>query len=227
MKATMSEPLRKTQDPEEDPNILTGRPGADERELLDGYKPHAVGDGGVGGPKRADVSADHLQKQRELRDAVLGEIYRLRLSDMDELLTVLRGLPTEFLSVYLMLMDATYGETNMGSGPGYRDSEIPGAGRQQNPWPVTSSAPQGLRGAQSKFNGKSRDFIRSQKNSDLKDRTDRRLRKLTREIKFELSSHSGQKEPKAIRQCAGTCRKFGEAEWLYCPRCGGPMQEVD
>lgn len=210
-----------------DPNLRTGRLSAEEKELFEGYKSHPVSDGGVGGPKKADVSAEHLQKQRELRADIEKEIYRLRLSDLDELLIVLRGLPAEFLSVYLMLMDATYGETNLGSGLGYRDNEIPGTGVQKNPWPLSSVAPQSGQAAHKKFIGQSRDFIRSQKNSGLKDRTDRRLRKLTREIKFELSSHSGQKEPKAIRQCAGTCRKFGEAEWLYCPRCGGPMQEVD
>lgn len=210
----------------EDLDLRQGRPQEDE-VWLEGYKSHPVSDGGVGGPKREDVSAEHLQKQRDLKGAVLGEVYRMRLADMDELLIVLRGLPKDFLFVYLMLMDATYGEGSLGSGPGYRDDEIPGTGRQVNPWPLTSVAPQSGQAAHKKFVGKSKDFVRSQKNSDLKDRTDRRLRKLTRELKYELSGHTGQKEPKAIRKCSGKCKKIGESEWLYCPRCGGPMVEVD
>jgi len=75
----------------------------------------------------------------------------------------------------------------------------------------------------SRKSGGSKDFIRSEAAFNEKSRIDRKLRKLTREIKAWLrDSHEARDD---VRRCT-VCRKFGEPEWLYCPRDGKPMESV-
>lgn len=56
----------------------------------------------------------------------------------------------------------------------------------------------------------------------FKRKVDRKLRALAREMKVWLdgSAHSGQ------RRCS-SCKRYGDAEWLYCPWDRAPMEEVD
>lgn len=53
---------------------------------------------------------------------------------------------------------------------------------------------------------------------------DRRLRTLAKDMAVFL----GAKEHMAmtVRRCS-SCKRFGEAEWLYCPWDARPMEEVD
>jgi hypothetical protein len=53
---------------------------------------------------------------------------------------------------------------------------------------------------------------------------DRKLRALARELDARLTGR-GHDVP-VQRRCAGRCKKFGDADWLYCPWCGGPTEDV-
>lgn len=55
----------------------------------------------------------------------------------------------------------------------------------------------------------------------FKRRIDRKLRSLDRDIQRFLRDDVRA----GVRRCS-TCRKFGEDDWLYCARCGHPMEEV-
>jgi hypothetical protein len=52
-------------------------------------------------------------------------------------------------------------------------------------------------------------------------RIDAKLRKLGREIR----SWRGDAERSAGRRCS-YCKRFGDDEWVYCPWCRSPMEEV-
>ena len=75
----------------------------------------------------------------------------------------------------------------------------------------------------SRKSGGSKDFIRSEAAFNFKSKVDRKLRKLAREIKVWLQDSPGERDD--VRRCT-VCRKFGEPEWLYCPRDGKPMESV-
>lgn len=75
----------------------------------------------------------------------------------------------------------------------------------------------------SRKSGGSKDFIRSIAAFNYKTKVDRKLRKLTREIKTWLQGSGEYRDD--VRRCT-VCRKFGEPEWLYCPQDGKPMESV-
>ena len=51
---------------------------------------------------------------------------------------------------------------------------------------------------------------------------DRKLRALAR----DLTRRMGGDGAAGQRRCAGKCKKFGDPEWLFCPWCGGPTEDV-
>jgi hypothetical protein len=75
----------------------------------------------------------------------------------------------------------------------------------------------------SRKSGGSKDFIRSERAFNEKARIDRKLRKIAREIRAWLRDSAESRDD--VRRCT-TCRKFGEPEWLYCPKDGKPMESV-
>lgn len=75
----------------------------------------------------------------------------------------------------------------------------------------------------SRKSGGSKDMIRSEAAFNYKSKIDRKLRKLTREIKTWLQGSGEYRDD--VRRCT-VCRKFGEPEWLYCPQDGKPMESV-
>lgn len=56
----------------------------------------------------------------------------------------------------------------------------------------------------------------------LKDKIDRKLRALAREIR---GVENGEVRNE-MRRCS-RCRTFAEGDWLYCPRDGAPTEQVD
>lgn len=71
----------------------------------------------------------------------------------------------------------------------------------------------------SRKSGKSADLIRSEAAFVFKGRMDRKLRKLSREIKAWME---GSESTVEVRRCS-VCRQYGDSEWLYCPKDGKPM----
>lgn len=56
-------------------------------------------------------------------------------------------------------------------------------------------------------------------------KVDKRLRAIGREIAAFLEGQDLRLV--SHRVCSGKCGKFGDAEWNFCARCGGPMRELD
>lgn len=70
----------------------------------------------------------------------------------------------------------------------------------------------------------SRAVIRDRRLWEYKRRVDKKLRKLAGEIELQLSGYSGDRTEQ--KRCTA-CKKLGEDDWSYCPRCGGKMEFDD
>lgn len=58
----------------------------------------------------------------------------------------------------------------------------------------------------------------------VKDRAARKLRALARDIMGSLRGMENAETWQKPRRCSGTeCRKWGDPDWSYCPRCGSDM----
>lgn len=75
-----------------------------------------------------------------------------------------------------------------------------------------------------KDSAKTSAFLRNERMLHEKEKVDKRLRRMAREIVAMLDG-SGVKNEQ--RRCTGRCRRLGQTDWMYCPHCGGPMAEVD
>lgn len=152
-----------------------------------------------------------------------------------------RWMPRDLVTWYVALCGRITGP----SGSGMDDTVIPGTGKPYGGLgSLTSSSSSSLKPDSGKRGQKSSVLMRSEWASLLKERTDRKLRKIARELKNALdeddelrmdaaSKGAGGKNGRVRgmaaprRRCSGKCGKFGESDWLYCARCGGPMNEVD
>lgn len=184
--------------------------------IPDDYKPHPVSDGGVGSGGRRRLDEGDSGKRR--RVVVDGEIAG----------AVLGFLPKKFVHLYEQLCDNAYGERRLdGSSATRRDT---GGGR------ATAKRGSGrLNSGQvdktlvASTGGKTKNHaeiaMKSEAAVDFRRLVDRRLRRLAREIEDFLRGDEAVKAGR--RKCGGRCRKIGDADWIYCARCGGPMQEVD
>lgn len=70
--------------------------------------------------------------------------------------------------------------------------------------------------------GSSKAIIRDEAALRFRSGIDRKLRKLTREMRNYLG---GDWKNKVTRKCSG-CNKFGDGDWNHCPYCGKPMYDV-
>lgn len=58
-------------------------------------------------------------------------------------------------------------------------------------------------------------IIQDQKAFDIKDKIDKKLRRVSREIYSLLNN-----QETVVRSVCSKCRRLGEPEWKYCPACG-------
>jgi hypothetical protein len=125
----------------------------------------------------------------------------------------------------LRLIDRAIGERALGSGRGYDDTIVPGSGKKTTGRIKTSSAEASIGGKKNR-QGKSPEFIRSEAALGYRSKVDRKLRKIAREINYYLATPLDNTAESVQRRCAGSCKRMGDGEWLYCPWCAGPMEEV-
>jgi hypothetical protein len=71
--------------------------------------------------------------------------------------------------------------------------------------------------------GKTSNALRNERLLREKGKIDKRLRKMAREIEAILLGE-GMKDD--VRRCAGRCKRIGQEDWLFCPNCSGPMEDV-
>jgi hypothetical protein len=141
-----------------------------------------------------------------------------------------RILPEQFTSAYEALWAMCY---NSGGG---MDGQNGGGdigradGRAVGQWRVKSGevtsvgtvAPQSVKQV-----GKTARTMRDERAFKFKTKIDKRLRLMAREILASLDANGLLASVPRVRVCSGRCKKIGEAEWLYCPFCRGPMAEMD
>ncbi len=74
-----------------------------------------------------------------------------------------------------------------------------------------------------KHSRKTSNALRDERLFREKDKIDKRLRRLAREIVAILE---GTESTEHARRCGGRCGRLGQGDWLYCPNCSGPMSEL-
>ncbi len=193
-------------------------------------KSNPVSDGGVGGTFGPRTDRGVLKKNREMKSEIEGIVSAEGganggVASVDELLMVLRYIPMSVLGAYSRLIDAAVGERALGSGRGYDDLFEPGVGQKSGPR-ISSSSGQASIGKASKVKGQGQDFIKSEMALAYRSKVDRKLRKIAREMHSYLATPTDVTAASVQRRCAGSCKRLGDGEWLYCPWCAGPMEEV-
>lgn len=132
---------------------------------------------------------------------------------------VLRFLPDSFVDWYARLIDAGLRTQQSSGGAG----SLPGTGMVKNDkrWPVKSGQASGIpsRGAGGVGRTESPSPIISERAIAKRRAVDKQLRRLARELQ---AWHQGDSVVRT-RKCLGRCKRIGEADWLYCPNCGGMM----
>ena len=130
-------------------------------------------------------------------------------------------MPEGFLFRYELLFLATYGRAIVGAQRRDGEVQISSARRvvrvSTNQTETRGPAKRG--GKPSQIGGVD---IGREVALGFKRRIDRKLRAIDRDIQRFLRDDVRA----GMRRCS-VCRKFGEDDWLYCARCGHPMEEVD
>jgi hypothetical protein len=177
------------------------------------------------------VGDESLEKRRKEVDR-LGNAASGKNLEMVELEILIRYLPESFLRGYLAMIDAMVGENNLGSSTS-GDLE---RGPREDQKRVGLRSELRLKSEQRDYRGgakpvakssdrASRMLVRSELVMEFKSKLDRRLRSEARKM-FALLTEKGDTKPVVKRRCSGKCKKYGDAEWLFCPKCGGAMEDV-
>jgi hypothetical protein len=171
---------------------------------------------------RADVVLDSVSGSGGDDGCVVRRVRQGEDVDPDGLI-VLRFLPPGFVDWYARLIDD--GLKVERSGRGGESTVLPGVGHvtSEMRWGLRDKAPSVGPAVQGQAK---RAFSPTPLGSEQaireRDRIDRRLRKIARDIKAWYSKGAVS----ANRICAGRCKKIGDGEWNFCPRCGGQMREL-
>jgi hypothetical protein len=137
---------------------------------------------------------------------------------------IARWMPRDFVQWYVALVSLITGPSGYG---GVDENVVPGTGKAYGGMgAVKSASSESLKLTGGQFRPGSAVLMRSEWASDMRVKVDRKLRKIARDLKNMLDDDS-KRRSYVRRRCAGQCKKFGEADWLYCAKCGGRMEQVD
>jgi hypothetical protein len=139
------------------------------------------------------------------------EVQRLmepRPIDGDE---IARKLPRGFVEAYSYLHSQALADAaSLNGGRGYdetSDNRIKGGAKPPKKY------------------GSGRAPLKSTRADGYLDTVNRKLRRIGREIKGFIEHNSPNAE---MRQCSGRkCRRFADAEWLFCPWCGASTENIE
>lgn len=141
-----------------------------------------------------------------------------------------RFMPAGLVDLYERLLAEEFGAQRLGSSRPGDPYALVGVGRASGGLRATKSGQADIRAGARRGKGPAPAVpLRSERAMHYRTKVDRRLRKIVVELRSYLASLD---DPAAVplpvvRQCVGKCKKFGDTDWLYCPRCGGPMSEMD
>jgi hypothetical protein len=150
-----------------------------------------------------------------------------------------RILPEQFMNVYEALWLATFTD----GVEGYGERNAAAAELERATGKVTAGV--GARGARlssgvmdvvgtrnggsdkksrSKVVGKTTKTLKNERNFLFKQKMDKRLRRMGKEILSYLEGSELEKDK--IRKCF-VCKTYGSCSWYFCPQCGGRMTDED
>jgi hypothetical protein len=172
-----------------------------------------------GGGGVADVNVP-VAAERRLSNLKIHDIQAVD-ADAD---VVARWMPRDFVQWYVALVSLITGPSGYG---GVDENVVPGSGKAYGGMgSLKSGSSESLKLTGGQFRPESGVLMRSEWASDMRVKVDRKLRKIARDLKNMLDDDS-KRRSYVRRRCAGQCKKFGEADWLYCAKCGGRMEQVD
>jgi hypothetical protein len=139
-----------------------------------------------------------------------------------------RYLPAGFLFAYeVLILRGSVLNLGLRGGRGYDEGRDVRSGRRRGGLGSARSGEPELRLTASppSRRGGSRDLVRDEVALAKRKSVDRKLRKLGREM---LTFLEGVEKSRTVRRCTGKkCRQFAEEDWIYCPRCASPVEEID
>lgn len=198
--------------------------GADVTEISAGWPPSVI---------RTDIREQDVDEQGAdvVWELGLGRIVpkdRMKVHDIQavdaDADVVARWMPRDFVQWYVALVSLITGPSGYG---GVDENVVPGSGKAYGGMgSLKSGSSESLKLTGGQFRPESGVLMRSEWASDMRVKVDRKLRKIARELKNMLDDDS-KRRSYVRRRCAGQCKKFGEADWLYCAKCGGRMEQVD
>lgn len=143
------------------------------------------------------------------------------LNDRQVAAEVLMYLPDGFVTAYEDLWHRAYGTGAV------RTSDVGRAGVVKNDVRLRSNQADrvGGVGVGKKAGASVTSIVHSGHAVNVKQRIDRKLRALAREIVAAMTD--GDVRITLPRRCAGRCARWADPDWNYCPNCGGPTQTVD
>lgn len=131
---------------------------------------------------------------------------------------LLELMPRGFVDAYEGLITELYSGGSLGTA-GSTDADSARAGVGGTRWRTSTNQTETGGGARSAgVDGSQRSVIRDGRLLVLKEKIDRQLRKLARDITSPGVA--------ATRQCTG-CRRFCDSTWSWCPWCGKRTEEID
>lgn len=137
-------------------------------------------------------------------------------------LEVLYLLPEEFIGRYIWLWEKALGPAGSGDNAGRQADRDGGLGVAKTETGKRGVMPTGASSTQKKWKRMGL-AIRDEKALELKDRIDRRLRSIARDIRsFEVEGGLGTSGKKTA-QCT-KCGRVGEERWAYCPYDAAKMR---
>ncbi len=134
---------------------------------------------------------------------------------------VARFLPAGLVDLYARVVEI---EFPLGSRA--NSTNLPGVGRGSGPR-ISTNQTETRTITRTRTPNANWTVIRSERALLGRFRLDRKLKRIVTDLRNLLAEiDSGDHTRPVWRQCAGRCRKMGEPDWLYCARCGGPMQDI-
>lgn len=161
----------------------------------------------------------------ELRGEVRGSLRKVELGNDELEMEVWRRLPERFRLAYELVWLRAFGASIGGRYGGGVEQNVVASSKRVTRTSTSQVETRGGAHSGKKLAGASvRGVIGDEAALAQLRRMDRRLREIARQASVWLGT--GVEGGGMVRRCS-VCKQFGDGEWLYCPKDGKPMEDVD
>lgn len=151
-------------------------------------------------------------------------------------LELLYLLPQDFADVYVEVFHAALAGADGGAGArGEAQAQASGTMRASGKARNDSKGRGDTGGARGRAHGRAARstgrkyrkifIVRSEKAFRVKERADKRLRQLAREMRLQLTERDESEWKARSRRACPTCKQFTNIEWRFCPTCGTNLED--